>query len=496
MKNNLARLIYPEFRFGKTEMSDARRLVETGVGGFCVYGGTVEEVFRLTRLLQSFSPAPLLFCADYENGAGQWLGGATELPSNMAVGASGSEEIARRKAEITASEASAMGINWILSPVLDLATRPDNPIVNTRAFGDSPELVKRLGGAYLSGLKAGGVLSCLKHFPGHGETSQDSHLSLPALDRTLSQLDSFELSPYKALLPSADAVMTGHLKFSALDPEMPASFSKRITTGLLRNKLGFNGCVATDALSMNAVADERFAGVMALLAGADILLVPDNPLRLYESLLKSYGEGTLNDSIVRTALERQSSMARRLGAQLLNRPSLDRVGCREHRAFVEESSGECLAWTVKPPKPVLSKGDKVGYMEPGVSEPGKWAGKAFVSELKALGAEVSPFSPGKNQKLLVSVFSAPRAYRGNINLKTQEREEISSVLKRAGRLSMVSFGSPFVFDGFDGKIEAGLCAFCGLEAFQKACAGAFFENRKVSGIMPVTAHAETGVIKE
>lgn len=506
MTDRLARLVYPGFWFGKTETSDALRLVKMGVGGFCIYGGTAKEVFEFTRLLRSSSPAPLVFCADYENGAGQWVKEATELPSGMAVGACGLEELAAKKAEITAVESAALGVDWVLSPVVDLASRPDNPIVNTRAFGDDPEPVSRLAGAYMSGLGSRGVLSCLKHFPGHGETSLDSHLALPVLERTRSQLDSAELKPYRSLLQTADAVMIGHLKLEDIDPDMPASLSKKIITGLLRNELGFKRLVVTDALSMKAVSDDDRAGVAALTAGADILLVPENPFRLCESLEKAYGEGLLTDNVVCAALERQSSMIGKLQASRpKSRPSLDVVGCAAHRGFVEESACKCIAWAVRPPASsllssasseglrlpdgskdgLLSAGDSVRYFEPGVENPRDWNGRAFVSELGSLGIKAVPVSDPKTGKLIVASFSRPRAYSGSINLSSRDRADILRLMSPREQVFMISFGSPFVFKGFREKIKAGLCAFGALEVFQKTCARALAGKAEIKGEMPV-----------
>ncbi len=486
MKNELARLVYPGFWFGKTEVNDALRLAKMGVGGFCVYGGTAKEVFELTGRLRCACPTPLVFCADYENGAGQWVKEATELPSGMAVGASGSEELAGRKAEITAVEASALGIDWVLAPVVDLAVRPDNPIVNTRAFGDNPEETGRLAGAYMSGLKSRGALSCLKHFPGHGETSLDSHLALPVLGRTRSQLESAELKPYRRLLATADAVMIGHLRLDRLDPDMPASLSKKIITGLLRNELGFERLVVTDALCMKAISDGDRAGITALIAGADLLLVPENPFRLCEFLEKAYGDEILTDNVIAAALERQASMIGKLQAlRPKNRPSLDVVGCAEHRGFVEESACKCMAWVVKPAPRGLSAGDSVRYFEPGVENPRDWNGRAFVSELESLGIRVKPVSEQKTGKLIVASFSRPRAYSSSINLSSRDRADILGMMSPRKQAFMISFGSPFVFKGFHKKIKAGLCAFGALDAFQKNCARALAGKAELKGKMPV-----------
>ena len=215
----LARLIHPEFRFGSTTLEQALKLVNLGVGGFCIYGGTVREIFETVTVLRSASETPLIISADYENGAGQGAAGATELPSNMAVGASGSEYIARRKGEITASEARALGVDWIFAPVVDLAVRPANPIVNVRAFGAGWRLTAEMAGAYISGLNSRGALCSLKHFPGHGDTEADSHLVLPEVGHDRKGFEDSELRPYRALARRAESGRCQRRTASAMGPD-------------------------------------------------------------------------------------------------------------------------------------------------------------------------------------------------------------------------------------------------------------------------------------
>ena len=161
----------------------------------------------------------------------------------------------------------------MFAPVVDLANNSQNPIVNTRSFGEDPEQVTRLAGAFMQGLNKGGVLNCLKHFPGHGNTTTDSHLDLPVVPDSLSTLKKTALLPFQALLPLADSVMIGHLLVPALDEQNPASLSKTIVHDLLQQHMGFARCVCTDALLMKALGDEKAAALQALDAGAHILLV-------------------------------------------------------------------------------------------------------------------------------------------------------------------------------------------------------------------------------
>ena len=480
----LARLIHPEFRFGSTTLEQALKLVNLGVGGFCLYGGSVTDVFETVGTLRAASETPLIISADYENGAGQVLKDATELPSNMAIGASGSRAFARRKGEITAAEAKALGVDWIFAPVADLAVNPSNPIVNLRSYGADPALVAALASAYISGLHSCNAISTLKHFPGHGETSVDSHLVLPVLERALEDLEGSELKPYRALLAQSDSVMVGHLSIPALDPDFPASLSGKIITGLLRGSLRYDGCVITDALNMKAVSEGGAAGLKALLAGADILLAPEDAVRLYELLCRAANEGRITEAIVDRALARQDALAKKLSAASLDPRDLSLVGCAEHRAFVREVSAKCLAWAFQNKPFTLKAGETVFYMEP-LTQPHEWQGRAFVEELGRLGVRVEPFNGAAGGRAIIGSFSKPRAFSGTINLSGAAAAEIESVVSGGGETLIAAFGSPFVFDGFHRRLAAGLCAFGGLGDFQRSAATVLTGAAAAGGVMPV-----------
>src|SRR5262245_49833632 len=184
-------MVCADFRFPLPDYDRITAAVKAGVGGVCLFGGSIFDTASFVNGLQNLAKFPLLVASDYENGAGQQVGGATVLPSNMAVGAAGSEELAELKGRVTAREARALGVPWILAPVLDLQIRPDNPIVNTRSFGGDAGRAGALGRAFARGVRAEGALSCGKHYPGHGDVSTDSHLELPVLEDPGPGLEPF-----------------------------------------------------------------------------------------------------------------------------------------------------------------------------------------------------------------------------------------------------------------------------------------------------------------
>src|SRR6266853_188024 len=250
-----------------------------------------QQVLELTKNLQKIAKEagqryPLLIGIDQENGIVQRLGeAATILPGNMALGAIGSEEISYMVAQATGNELKALGINMNLAPVVDVNNNPANPIIGVRSFGEEPLLVARLGAAMVRGYRASGVLSCIKHFPGHGDTAVDSHLALPVIPYTLQRLEALELVPFRAGIEAgAESVMIAHVAFPALthDAALPATLSSAIIQGLLRDKIGYKGVIISDCLEMQAISDTfgtELAAVMALQAGIDLVLVSHHSTR-------------------------------------------------------------------------------------------------------------------------------------------------------------------------------------------------------------------------
>lgn len=272
-----------------------------------------ETVAHINRL-QAASTRPLLVGVDAEAGMGLVMGGATYLPTAMALGATGDRALAREAAALTATEARACGINAVAAPVLDVNINPRNPIINTRSFGGAPELVADLGAATVAGLQASAngrqdVLAIGKHFPGHGDTVADSHLQLEAVQQPRERLDAVELAPFRAAIAADVAMlMTAHVAYPALDPapRTPATLSHPIMSDLLRGKLGFRGAAVTDCMNMHAVAhnfESRESTVLAVLAGCDLLLTHQWDLA-HDTLHHAPRDGRLPEARLREAAGR------------------------------------------------------------------------------------------------------------------------------------------------------------------------------------------------
>ncbi len=289
-------------------------LENLAVGGVILVGGSAAELAVRSHQLQNWAKIPLLIAADIEEGVGQRFSGATWFPPPMALSAIArcdphkAMHYAEQMGAITASEALAIGINWILAPVVDVNNNPDNPVINVRAFGETPTEVSQLACAFIKGAHRYPVLTTAKHFPGHGDTVVDSHLDLPVLLHSPIRLAQVELPPFAAAIAQGvDTIMSAHLVISAWDAERPATLSPPILTELLRQDMGFQGLIVTDALVMGAISKHYGANeapVMAIEAGADILMMPVDPPGAIQAVCDAVAEGRISAARIRESVER------------------------------------------------------------------------------------------------------------------------------------------------------------------------------------------------
>jgi len=349
--------------FNETYFSPAleQMITQYHVGGIIIFPHNLTTLQDLTTLISNAQQAattnepgiPLLVAADQEGWPILRLPeGATVFPSNMAVGATGSVEDAQLMANVMATEMQAVGINMNLAPVMDVNSNPLNPVIGTRSFGSAPELVSRLGTAMIETYQSHGVLATAKHFPGHGDTSVDSHYDLPVIDHDLARLEAVELPPFQAAISAGvDCIMTAHVSVPALDPapDRPATLSPDILQALLRERMGFQGLIATDSLSMNALMDQYdlpTATALAFEAGADLLLFGYTPwhpaseqLPAYDRVLQLVEEGTIPTSRLDESVRRILLVKARRGILDWRPPdsrqALERVGTEDHLAAAQ-----------------------------------------------------------------------------------------------------------------------------------------------------------------
>jgi beta-N-acetylhexosaminidase len=349
VRARVAQLVFPWIS-GREVPDEAARLArwagEERVGGVIVSTGTPRAIAAKLNAAQGRARVPLLVISDLETGPGMRLTpGGTHMPAAMAFGAAGDEGLAREAGRITGVEARAVGIHATLGPILDVQSDPANPIINVRSFGEDPRLVARLGTAWAEGAREGGLLVVGKHFPGHGGTRSDSHVGRVVVSADSARLFASELVPFRRAVESGMAgVLVGHIAATGLEGEdaPPASLSRRMTTGVLRGSLGFRGLVVTDALNMGAVTRDHTpaeASILALLAGADVLLQPPGPETVIDQIVRAVESGRVPrarlDDAARRVLTAKAVAGLHRGARVDAAAIATRVGAEPHRAVAQ-----------------------------------------------------------------------------------------------------------------------------------------------------------------
>ena len=317
---------------------------DQGIGGVIMSVGSPTEVAAKLNDFQAHSNIPLLVAADLETGAGFRmrgavqmpgtieLGGATDFPSLMAVGATADPQLAYEMGRITAREARGVGIHIPFAPVLDVNNNPDNPIINVRSFGENPEDVADLGAAFVRGVQEHGAIATGKHFPGHGDTETDSHLGLPVIPHSRARMDSVEMFPFRhAIEAGMGAVMTAHISVPSLDGGVgdPATLSSAVLTDLLRDEMEFDGLLFTDAMDMSAISrgfGAEEASVRAIEAGADVILMPPSVERAVEGIAAAVESGRIDASRIDASVRRILETKKQMGLDRDRTVQIDQIG--------------------------------------------------------------------------------------------------------------------------------------------------------------------------
>ncbi len=316
---NIANLVIPTLRWdGARGYEASRPLIERAlqleVGGFVLHGGDEEGVRQLTKELRRRSRIPLLIAAELERGAGQQFAGATGLPPAAAIASLNDPDALRRAARLTAREARTLGVNFAFAPVCDIDLEPGNPVAGTRLLGSDASRVALLAATWITACQGEGVLACAKHFPGHGRTKADPRTEVPTVNATRQELNEQDMRPFRAAIDAGvAAIMMAHVVYPALDSSgAPATNSREIVQWLLRQQLGFDGLVLTDALHGHALLpghSEADVAIEALNAGCDLIVEPSELESMVESLRSARSQHRLLEENVRTSLRRRLKWA-------------------------------------------------------------------------------------------------------------------------------------------------------------------------------------------
>jgi beta-N-acetylhexosaminidase len=511
---------------GSAEFEQLRKWVQDDrVGGLVLSIGLPLSYAAKLNELQVRARVPLLIASDMENGPGMRLGniyalpsllpqgGGTVFPPVMALGATGSDDLAYKLGQVLGTEARAIGVHMVFGPVLDVNSNPLNPIINTRSFGETPELVSRLARAYIRGARSKGLMSTGKHFPGHGDTDVDSHLDLPTIRADRSHLDSVDLPPFRAAVGEGiDAIMTAHIAVVGVEgaDASPATLSRGFMTGILRDEMRFGGLLVTDAMTMAGVAKRYGATeplIMALEAGADVLLMPRNVSDAIETVMTAVESGRLSQSRIDASVRRILTAKARAGLRQGRLVDLNAVGrivdIPEHTRIAEDvaSRSITLAQDRMSIVPLMRDSAKkilaITYADPSDLV----AGRSFNSilterlpdaatlrvdsrtsdmEYAALAAQAD-----SADLLLVSVYVSPREFAGTIGAQQAFSQFVEKTALSGKPIIVISFGSPYLLSAFP-SVSSYLLAWGGSPVSQRAAALAVLGEREINGRLPIS----------
>lgn len=472
------------------------------------------QVKKLTSDLQKYAKQiglpPLIIAADQEGGQLMAIGeGTTPLPGNLALGATGSTELAYRAGVVLGRELSALGINMDYAPCCDVNVNPHNPVIGTRSFGEDPHQVAILSAAIIQGLQSQGIAAVAKHFPGHGDTTSDSHLGLPSISHSLERLQRVEFPPFQAAIDAeVKGIMSAHLALPAIDGEkaLPATLSKAILTGLLRQQLGYRGVTISDAMDMQAIRQGEFLGeecVRAAKAGIDLLLMTADPAdqeRAWVGLAKSYREEIDVQSIFQDSIKRVMDLKNWLSNSFTHL-SLDVVGCDLHLAEADEIAERSITLvrdndhlipmhlepdqriTVILPRPAdLTPADTSSYLIPELAK----ALKVFHPNVDEI---ILPFRPNDEEILrtLQQIKDANRIVVGTLNAFDcfEQAKLVSAILATGIPTIVIAMRMPYDLIAFP-ETPTFLCTYSIQPPSIKAVASVIMGKLKPQGKLPVS----------
>jgi beta-N-acetylhexosaminidase len=482
------------------------------VGGLIVSIGSPVDVASKLNRLQRRSALPLLVAADLEGGASFRLTGATPFPPNMGVGATARDSDAYEVGRITAIEGRAVGIHLAFAPVADINNNPANPIINTRSFGEDPYQVARLVASAIQGLQDNGMLATAKHFPGHGDTETDSHLTLPLVPTPWARLDTLELVPFRAAVVAGVAlIMSGHVAMPAIggNRQRPATLDPAIMQGVLRDSLGYRGLVVTDALDMGGIVNTYGAGeaaVLAFLAGADLLLQPADPRAAIDAMTEAIESGRITYDRLDRSVRRVLLLKQQLGLFEQRTVPLDGVpeivGSRRFQAYARDLATRSV---------VLARDDRgivdslrtgpprgIALVTYGEENAGT-VGNTLFRQLRAMGHRVTLFRlwPASGRASLDSARSIIRrnpytvfaaavkvsAWKGTVGLPEPVAKLINHTAARR-RTVLVSLGSPYLATQVP-ALDSYLLAWSANGIGEWAAARALTGEAPITGHLPV-----------
>ena len=489
------------------------------------------EAAMTTRLLQQESHAkvPLIFSVDFERGPSMRLSAVEYFPHPMAFGATRNPAYVEQWGKIVAEESRALGIAWNFFPIADVQINPKNPIINTRSFGEDPADVSAMVTAYIRGSHAGGMLTTLKHFPGHGDTDTDSHLDLSRVNAPMDRLNTVELPPFIAgIKAGSDAVMIAHVAFPAIepDPDRIATTSKKVVTGLLRERLGFKGVIVSDAMEMKGLTKlyppgngnpAGRAAVDAVKAGQDLLELPSDLDGTFNGLLQAVKSGEIPRAQLDASVKRLLLLKAKAGLSTRsgNTPNLDKVQysfgkpssyalaqeVADHAVTLVRDNNRLLPMRRETSRPLLvllfvsdAHGEDGRALEQEIKARVPDATVIYVDRRNAAvaAAGIAALVPTARQ-IIAAVYSVPQPGQAGVaqtSIDTMNRATSGIILqnildKASEKTAVLAMGSPYAILSYP-AIRTYLCTFSSVSTSERAAAKALFGEIAIHGKLPVT----------
>lgn len=507
----------------RREYQEFYRLVhQTGVGGLILLNRTPSgqvlqaEPFAVASFLnrmQKGSKLPLLVGGDFERGASMRLLHTTKFPHAMAYGAANDLSATRRAGAATAREARALGFQWVFAPDADVNNNPDNPIINTRSYGEDPQLVAAHVQAFIEGAheaKENGILVTVKHFPGHGDTATDTHVGMARISADRERLDRLELIPFKAAIAAkVDGVMTGHLAVPSIEEQdIPATVSAKVIQGLLRKELGFEGLAVTDAMDMQGLSRQYSAGeasVRALEAGIDVLLIPSNADAAIKGVMDAIVSGRLTQARIHQSVVKILSAKHRLGLfhnRLVNLEEIsEQIDSPEFAELAQTVAEKALA-TIRNEGGILPLRDPAKACLVVLAEAKQTtSGRRMIEDaltrspqMKTLWLEPS-MKPeeladsaaqlGDCSPVVVAAFVPAASYKGDLILPGNFTGFLETVLSRPAPVVLCALGSPYLLRRFP-QVAAKVATFSTTVTSEAALVRGLFGEVPMNAKPPVT----------
>jgi len=511
--------------FGATEPLPALMLNPTYGNGSASRKGDPYVAAATLNRLQREAETPLLTTADFEGGVGYILNGATRLPRAMAIGAAHDPELAYRAGKVSAEEGRALGVVVDFYPIVDVNNNPRNPIINVRSFGEDVRLVSEMARAYIRGVHDGGMIATAKHFPGHGDTATDTHIGLAVIEHPRSHLDQVELPPFRAAIDAgAGAVMSSHIALPALDPgtipgaaeplRAPATLSRPILTGLLREEMKFDGLIYTDSMSMFAISHNvppDRAAALAVKAGADQVLHSPDDDAAFRGIRAAVAAGEISEAQITRSAERVLQAKARMGLHLTRGVDLaaidEKLGTRAHRQVATDLSARALTLVKDEGTQVplaVPKTASILYLSV-IDYASGWRegapSRTFLPELKrrwpnVTAVEVSDRTSTddldmiralarRSDAIVASVFVRIASYSGRMDLSTSQVSLLEGLAGASKPYVAVVFGNPYTAT-FLQKLPTLLLTYEAFDGIEAAAVSALAGETPIGGRLPIS----------